>query len=138
MGVSDRVKWVQGLVENSPTGPFDAATAFLALNFLPEDERLATLREIHRRLKLGAPFLMITGCSNKKSARFEDDLRVYAAFARRNGAPADVVEQALRMQRESLHYLLPEREVALLIEAGFGDVRLFYTGLWVFGWIACA
>jgi tRNA (cmo5U34)-methyltransferase len=138
MGVSDRVKWVQGLVENSPTGPFDAATAFLALNFLPEDERLATLREIHRRLKLGAPFLMITGCSDKNSARFEDDLRVYAAFARRNGAPADVVEQALRMQRESLHYLLPEREVALLIEAGFGDVRLFYTGLWVFGWIACA
>jgi hypothetical protein len=42
------------------------------------------------------------------------------------------------MQRESLHYLLPERELALLIEAGFGDVRLFYTGLWVFGWIARA
>ena len=81
---------------------------------------------------------MITGCSDKNSACFEDDLRVYAAFARRNGAPADVVEEALRMQRESLHYLLPEREVALLIEAGFGDVRLFYTGLWVFGWIARA
>ena len=57
IGVLDRVKWVQGLVENSPRGPFDAATAFLALNFLPEDERLATLREIHRRLKSGAPFL---------------------------------------------------------------------------------
>jgi len=25
-----------------------------------------------------------------------------------------------------------------LAEAGFGDVRLFYTGLWIFGWIARA
>jgi hypothetical protein len=27
---------------------------------------------------------------------------------------------------------------ALLKEAGFRDVRLFYAGLWVFGWIASA
>jgi hypothetical protein len=42
------------------------------------------------------------------------------------------------MQRESLFYVLPEREVALLAEAGFRDVHLFYAGLWVFGWIARA
>ena len=138
IGASDRVSWVQGVVENSPPGPFDAATAFLCLNFIPEDGRLATLREIHARLKPGAPFLMINGCSDKNSGRFEDDLRVYAAFAHRNGAPADVVHRAILMQRESLFYMLPEREVALLAEAGFGDVRLFYGGLWVFGWIVRA
>jgi tRNA (cmo5U34)-methyltransferase len=138
IGASDRVSWVQGVVEDSPPGTFDAATAFLCLNFLPEDGRLATLREIHTRLKPGAPFLMIGGCSEKNSARFEDDLRVYAAFARRNGAPPDVVQRAVRMQRESVYYGLPEREVALLAEAGFGDIRLFYVGLWVFGWIALA
>lgn len=42
------------------------------------------------------------------------------------------------MQCESLFYMLPEREVALLAEAGLGDVRLFYAGLWVYGGIACA
>ena len=68
----------------------------------------------------------------------EDDPRIYAAFARRNGAPEDVVQRAVRMHRESLSYMLPEREIALLGEAGFGDVRLFYTGLWVSGWIARA
>ena len=135
---SDGVTWVQGVVEDSPAGPFDAATAFLCLNFLPEDGRLATLREIHSRLKPGAPFLMIGGCSDKNSARFEDDLRIYAAFARRNGAPPDVVERAVRMQRESVYYVPPEREVALMEEAGFADPRLFYAGLWVFGWIARA
>lgn len=138
IGASDRMSCVQGVVEDSPLGPFDAATAFLCLNFLPEDGRLATFREIHVRLNPGAPFLMIGGCSDKNSTRFEDDLRVYAAFARRNGAPADVVERAVRMQRESVYYGLPEREVALLAEAGFGDIRLFYAGLWVFGWIARA
>ena len=49
-----------------------------------------------------------------------------------------MVQRAVQMQRESLFYVLPEREVALLKEAGFQDVRLFYAGLWVFGWIACA
>jgi tRNA (cmo5U34)-methyltransferase len=136
MGASDRVSWVQGVIEDSPPGPFDAATAFLCLNFLPEDRRLATLREIHVRLKPSAPFLMIGGCSEKNSRRFEDDLCIYAAFARRSGAPPDVVQRAVRMQRESVYYGLPEREVALLAEAEFGDIRLFYAGLWIFGWIA--
>ncbi len=138
-GAVDRVSWVHGGVDNAPQEPFDAATAFLALNFVPDDgRRLDTLREIHARLKPGAPYLMIVGCSDRNSERFEDDLRVYAAFARRNGAPAEVVEGAVRMQRESLSFVPPEREEALLAEAGFGDVRLFYTGLWIFGWIARA
>jgi tRNA (cmo5U34)-methyltransferase len=45
---------------------------------------------------------------------------------------------AVRMQRESLFSVPPEREEALLAQAGFGDVRLFYAGLWIFGWIARA
>jgi tRNA (cmo5U34)-methyltransferase len=138
-GAAARVSWVQGVVENSPLEPFDAATAFLVLNFVPDDgRRLESLREIHVRLRPGAPFLMINRCTDKNSARFEDDLRVYAAFARRNGAPAEVVEGAVRMQRESLFSVPPEREEAMLAQAGFGDARLFYAGLRIFGWIARA
>jgi len=135
-GAANRVSWVQGGVENSPKAPLDAATAFLALHFVPDDgRRLSTLREIHARLKPGAPFLMINGCADRNSARFEDDLRVYAAFARRNGAPADVIDLAVSMLRESIFFVPPEREEALLAQAGFRDVRLFYTGLWIVGWI---
>jgi len=64
---------------------------------------------------------MINGCTDRNSARFEDDLRIYAAFARRNGAPAEVVEGAVRMQRESLFSVPPEREEALLAEAHLID-----------------
>jgi tRNA (cmo5U34)-methyltransferase len=138
VGAANRVTWVQGEVELAPKGPFDAATSFLALNFVDVERRLAILRDIHARLKKDAPFLIIDGCSDKNSTRFEDDMRVYRAFARRNGAPTDVVELAVAMQRTSLHPVLPEQEVALLSEAGFVDVRLFYAGLWVFGWIARA
>lgn len=138
VGAANRVTWVQGEVEKSLKGPFDAATSFLALNFVDVDRRLAILRDIHARLKKDAPFLIIDGCSDKNSPRYDDDLRVYAAFARRNGAPADLVQRAVEMQRDNLHGVLPEREVALLSEAGFIDARLFYAGLSVFGWIARA
>lgn len=119
---------------------FDGATAFLALSFIPDDgRRLDTLREIHARVRPGAPFLMINGCTDKKNgARFEDDLRVYVAFAGRAGAPAEMIEGALRMQRESLHPVPREREEELLAEAGFSESEIFYAGLMVFGWIARA
>jgi tRNA (cmo5U34)-methyltransferase len=136
-GAANRVSWVQGAVENAPKAPFDASTAFLALHFIPDDgRRLGTLRETHARLKPGAPFLMINGCADRNSAHFEDDLRVYTAFARRNGAPADIIDLAVRNLRESVFFVPPEREEALLAQAGFRDVRLFYRGLWIAGWIA--
>jgi tRNA (cmo5U34)-methyltransferase len=138
-GAANRVSWVQGGVESSPKASFDAATAFLALHFVPDDgRRLSTLQEIHARLKPGAPFLMINGCADRNCVRFEDNLRVYAAFARRNGAPADVIDLAVSMLRESIFFVPPEREEALLAQAGFRDVRLFYTGLWIVGWIVRA
>jgi tRNA (cmo5U34)-methyltransferase len=139
IGALERVSWFQGTVENSPHELLDGGTAFLALSFIPDDgQRLDTLREIHARLKPGAPFLMINGCTDKNGARFEDDLRVYAALARRAGAPAEMIEGALRMQRETLHPVLREREEQILAEAGFNEIEIFYAGLMVFGWIARA
>jgi len=139
IGASDRVSWIHGEIRNAPLGPFDATTAFLMMNFVPDDgQRLATLREIHARLKPGAPFLMIAGCSDQGSTQFEDDLRLYVAFGRRSGAPAEAVQVATKMQRENLHYVTVEREKALLAEAGFSDTRQFYSGLWVYGWISRA
>jgi tRNA (cmo5U34)-methyltransferase len=136
---SGRVSLVQGYVEDAPRERFDAATAFLCLNFIPDDgRRRDALREVHSRLVPGGPFLMINGCSEMNTPRFEEDLRLYAAFARRNGAPAEAIGNALRMQRESLFYVSRAREEELLEEAGFRDLRLFYCGLWIHGWLACA
>ena len=48
----------QGLIHVAPDGPFDAATCLLTLHFVEHDERLRTLKEIHRRLKPGAPLVV--------------------------------------------------------------------------------
>lgn len=139
VAASTRVSFVQGYVEDAPRERFDAATAFLALNFIPDDgRRLNALREIHSRLIPEGPFLMINGCTDMKTPRFDEDLRLYAAFARRNGAPVEIIEGAVRMQRESLFFVPRDREEALLKQAGFQNLRLFYCGLWIHGWLACA
>jgi tRNA (cmo5U34)-methyltransferase len=139
LGAADRVSLLQGYIDDAPRQAFDAATAFLVLHYIPDDgRRLQALREIHARLRPGAPFLMINGCTDVTSPRFEEDLRLYAAAARRNGAPDEAVEGAVRLQRVSLSFVPPEREEQLLAAAGFRDVRLFYVGLWFFGWIATA
>jgi tRNA (cmo5U34)-methyltransferase len=138
VGASSRVSLVQGYAEDAPRERFDAATAFLCLNFIPDDgRRLDALREIRSRLVPAGTFLMINGCTDMKAPRFDEYLRLYAAFARRNGAPPEIIEGALRMQRESLFSVLPDREEALLAQAGFTDVRLFYCGMWIYGWLAC-
>jgi tRNA (cmo5U34)-methyltransferase len=86
----------------------------------------------------GGAFLMINGCNATTGPRFEEHLRLYAAFGRRNGAPPEAVERGLRMQREGVFAVPPAREEALLAEAGFRDARLFTCGLWIHGWIAVA
>ena len=139
LDADERVSWVQGTVEAAPREAFDAATAFLALHFVPDDgQRLAALREIHARLAPGAPFLVIDGCSDVRAPSFEEDLRLYAASARRNGAPAEMVAGAVSMLHENVAFVSREREEALLREAGFRSARLFYVALWVHGWLALA
>ncbi len=135
-----RVNWVQAYVEDAPHGPFDAATAFLALHFIPDDgRRLRALREIRRRLKPGAPFLLIDGCSQMQGPEFERDLRLYVGFARRMGAREEDIARMVQVMRNGEVFPLPQdRHEALLAEAGFRDRRLFYAGLWIRGWSLCA
>jgi tRNA (cmo5U34)-methyltransferase len=138
-GLEARVHLIHGYIPDAPEGPFDAATCFLALHFIPDDgERLAALKHIRRRLVPGAPFLMINGSVDKTSPRFARQLRWYGAFARRNGAPEDKIATFTQGVRDEVHFLSPWREEALLREAGFIDVELFYVGLMIRGWIAMA
>jgi len=128
-----------GLVDTAPTGPFDAATAFLVLHFVPDDgSRLAQMRAIHARLRPGAPFLLINGATSMQGPDFERDLQRYAAHAINGGADAALVASALEMHRTALHFVSPERERALLQEAGFHTASSFYQALWFHGWIAFA
>lgn len=138
-GLTGRAELIRGYIPDAPEGPFDAATCFLALPFLPDDgTRLDAMKHIRKRLAPGAPFLVIHGCADKASADFERTLRGYCTFARLNGAPEEMIAGAARALREQLAVLPPAREEALLREAGFEDVELFYAAMSFRGWIATA
>jgi tRNA (cmo5U34)-methyltransferase len=54
-----------------------------------------------------------------------------------SGVPAADAERASSAINSQLPVLAPEQDEALLQEAGFGSVELFYSGFTFKGWIAC-
>jgi tRNA (cmo5U34)-methyltransferase len=137
--LAERVELIEGTVEAAPLGPFDAATCILVLGLLPDDgSKGATLREIRRRLEPGAPFVLVDQCLDRSAHDFERRLGRYAAYARASGVDPAVVEQARAQLRTNPGLVSPERDEALLREAGFGDCEVFYVGMHWRGWLASA
>jgi len=121
-----------GTIDAAPPGPFDGATCLLTLHFLDRDERLRTLREIHRRLRPGAA-LVVAHHSAADGADLTRWLSRSLTFA---GTPASPAAAAQMAQR--LPVLTTEEDEALLREAGFCDIALFYAALSFRGWVAVA
>lgn len=125
-----RMTLVEGVIDDAPEGPFDAASCLLTLHFLEAEDRLRTLRALHRRLRPGAPFVAAHLSSPREGrARWIDR---YAAFA--GIAPA----QAREGVGQRLPILDPAEDEAILREAGFGGVEMFYAGLAFRDWVARA
>lgn len=133
---ASRVEFHEGYIDGTPVGPFDAATCLLTLHFLSEDERRRTLTEVHRRLKPGAPFVVAHHSFPQEGEEKARWLARYAAFAVASGVPAANAEGAIAAIGERLPALSPERDEALLREAGFAGVALFYAGFTFRGWVA--
>ena len=131
-----RVQLQQGYIDDAPEGPFDAATCLLTLHFLDVDERRRTAREIHRRLKPGAPFVAAHS-SFPQGARAQW-LSRYAAYAIASGANPEMANGARAAVDANLSLLSPEQDAQILREAGFKDVELFYAAFTWRGWIAYA
>ncbi|WP_422036628.1 class I SAM-dependent methyltransferase [Reyranella sp.] len=132
-----RVDLRRGFIDGAPPGPFDGATCLLTLHFLPRQERLHTLREIHRRLKPGAP-LVVAHHSVPNGDEAIAWLARSAAFA--GGPDADVERARISAAKMAAHLplLSADDEVAVLREAGFADPALFYAGFSFRGWISRA
>ena len=109
------------------------------LHFLTAEERLTTLRELLRRLKPGAPLVTahhsFPMSSAQEKARW---LGRYAAFAVASGVPQAHALSAVDAIGARLPLLAPEQEVALLQQAGFESIELFYAAFSFKGWVACA
>lgn len=133
-----RAEFHHGYVDTAPAGPFDAATCLLTMHFVAVEERKRTLMEIRRRLKPGAPFVMAHLSFPQAPEEREVWLSRYVAFAVSSGVDAADARNAASMIGLRLPLLGPDEEEALLKEAGFTHIGVFYTGLAFRGWVARA
>lgn len=134
--LGERVSLHEGYIDSAAEGPFDAATCLLTLHFLAKDERLRTLRELHRRLRPGAPLVVAHHSFANQGPEQERWLMRNALFAHPADTPAASLAQSIATLKQHLPVLPPEQDVALLHEAGFVDVQLFYCALTFKGWVA--
>lgn len=133
-----RVELVHGYIDDAPAGPFDAATCLLTLHFLNAAERLRTLRAIHARLKPGAPFVAAHLSFPQDPSARASWLARYAAHAVAAGADPAQATKARDAIDAHLPMLDPGEDEALLREAGFGEIALFYAAFTWRGWVARA
>jgi tRNA (cmo5U34)-methyltransferase len=133
---ASRVTLHEGYTATSPAGPFDGATCLLTLHFLTIEERRHTLAEIHKRLRPGAPLIVAHHSFPQTEPEKTRWLERYAAFAIASGIPAENATKAAAAIHSRLPILAPEQDAAMLEEAGFSRVELFYAGFSFRGW-AC-
>lgn len=93
-GDAHRADLVEGYIDAAPAGPFDAATCLLTLHFLDRDERVRTLREMHRRMMPGAPLVVVHSSFPQSEPARTRWLSRYAAYAVASGADPAQVGQA--------------------------------------------
>ena len=133
--LADRVEMHEGYIDTAPSGPFDGAACLLTLHFMPEDERRRTFAEVHRRLVPGAPFVVAHHSVPQEEAEKLRWLGRYAAFAAASGIPVHDANKAVAAMAERLPLLSPEQDEAVLRDAGFTDIALFYAGFTFRGWV---
>ena len=131
----DRVHLHHGFIEAAPDGPFDGACSLLTFHFIPRDVRRDTLREIRRRLRPGAPFVVAHVSFDQHEPARSQWIARHVAFA---GTDPVHVEAARHAIATKLSVLSPEEDEAMLREAGFDNVSLFHAGLSFRGWVGYA
>ena len=131
-----RVDFVRGVVDDAPLLPCDGATCLLTLHFLTAAQRLHALRELRRRLKPGAPLVVAHHSFPQAAGEQTRWLERYAAFAISSGVPEADALRAIEAMPARLPLLSPDQDVALLREAGFERIELFYAAFTFKGWVA--
>lgn len=133
--LASRVKLHEGYIDEAPDGPFDGALCLLTLHFLPEAERLRTVRAVRQRLRPGAPFVVAHHSFPNTELEIDRWLARNAAFAIASGVPAAQAANSIPSMRERLPVLSPDQDVAILRDAGFRNVELFHAGFTFKGWV---
>jgi len=133
-----RIDLTEGYIDAAPEGPFDAATSLLTFHFIPRDQRLETLRQIRRRLKPGAPFILAHISFPQTEPERSTWIARHVAYGQADDVDPAVSAKAREGIGTRLTILAPEEEEAMLREAGFAGITPFYAAFSFRGWVAYA
>lgn len=134
----DRIHLHHGYIDAAPDGPFDAATSLLTFHFIPREERLDTLRQLRRRLRSGAPIVLAHISFPQTEPERSQWIARHVAWSAADGTSDAQLEMSRQAIGTRLSILSPDDEEAMLREAGFTGVSLFYAALSFRGWVAYA
>jgi tRNA (cmo5U34)-methyltransferase len=127
-----------GYIDDAPMGPFDAAACLLTMHFMTLEQRRQAVAEVHRRLRPGAAFVLAHLSMPQGEGERALWLSRYAAFAVSSGIEPDKAASAIAAIDARLTILTPDQDEAILRDAGFSNVSLFYTGFTFRGWVGYA
>jgi tRNA (cmo5U34)-methyltransferase len=133
--LAGQVTLIEGYIDDVPEGPFDGATCLLTLHFLDREQRRHTLAELARRLRPGAPLVVAHHSVPAEPEQRLQWLERSIAFGSAAAALRGSARESARMMAERLPLLSPAEDEALLREAGFAGVALFYAGFSFRGWV---
>lgn len=136
--LASRANLRQGYIHDAAIEPFDAATCLLTLHFMAIEERRRTAIEVRRRLKRGAPYVVAHLSFPQGEGERALWLSRHAAFLMAAGLNAEEAANTRVAIDKRTNILTPEQDEAILREAGFSDVSLFYASFAFRGWVGYA
>jgi len=141
LGLESRVSLIQGTTDDlpQPDSNFDAASCILVLHFINNvQEKLKLLGSIKDKLKLGAPFVLVSAYGNRDDSELQARLNVWKSFWIDAGLESSEVDEMVSGGITKLS-LLPEKQIeGLLAESGFTKITRFYSTGLMAGWICHA
>ena len=135
-----RVEFVCGSASDLPEKQaFDAATCLLVLHFIESDEdKLALLRDIRKRLQPGAPFVIASMTGDRENPTFD----TLFALWRQSWLDRTSLTEAQVMEMEkgirALSFIPSEQVEKMLENAGFGQIVRFFQTTFFSGWMCVA
>ena len=133
-GLAGRVQFVQGTPDDlAPAPQYDAATCIYVLMHLPDDgSKLRLLESIARRLKPGAPLILVDAVRDHVA----ELAPAWQQYAEARGMPAADMAGFLDRIKTGNNAVTEARNLELLAEVGFRTVTRFFTAFVISGWSA--
>jgi len=128
LGLEERVTLHNGVIQELPLHPFNAATSLLVMHFLPDDgAKLDYLKAIATRLQPGSPFVLVDFQGDKQSEVFKRLVDGWQKRAQLAGMESQRLTELVETMWQHLQFISEERTLELLNQAGFRRLTRFYT-----------